>query len=68
MINPNTITVPITATPTRTGSASAGGTIPAAFVDVPGAASPPLADLAASNDGSGSISVPTRVPGAVAKP
>ena len=32
MINPSTMTVPITATPTRTGSASAAGTIAAAFV------------------------------------
>ncbi|GAB4972458.1 hypothetical protein MAHJHV57_50280 [Mycobacterium avium subsp. hominissuis] len=60
MISVNTTMVPITATPTRTGSASAEEIIPAA------AALPAKRDGA--SDGSGAISEPTWVPCGVANP
>ena len=56
---------PTTPTPTRTGIVSISGSGPeAALAAVLGAAPA----LGASSEGSGSIRVPTFVPGAVAKP
>ena len=56
---------PTMPTPTRTGMASMSGSIGAALR--PGSRSA-ASGFGASNEGSGSISVPTLVPGAVAKP
>jgi hypothetical protein len=64
MIKLNTTIVPTTATPTRTGSASADGRIPAAWA----AMRCPPPRLAVCSAGSGSISVPMRVPCGVANP
>ena len=64
MIRQNTMIAPTNATPTRTGSASAAGNAGAAVSGAPVAASSGVV----TSDGSGSISVPTFVPGAVAKP
>ena len=60
MIRLNTTTVPTTATPTRTGSASALSTGADDSVTV--------SAFGGASDGSGSIRVPILVPGAVAKP
>ena len=64
-MSPNTIIDPTMPTPTRTGVASTSGNIGAALrAPAPAVA----AGLGATSEGSGSISVPTLVPGAVAKP
>jgi hypothetical protein len=59
MIRLNTMPVPITETPIRTGSASA---------DRIGVARMAASGFGGMSDGSGSIRVPILVPGAVAKP
>ena len=56
---------PTMPTPTRTGIASMSESVGAAVTAGLAAAS---SGLASTSDGSGSISVPTFVPGAVAKP
>ena len=61
MINANTMTVPMTATPTRTGSASADGKNPAAWAPLP-CRSAAASGLVAISEGSGSIRLPTWVP------
>jgi hypothetical protein len=65
MMRPNTMIDPTMATPTRTGMASTSGSIGAALTAAAPAA---VCGFWPSSEGSGSISVPTLVPGAVAKP
>ena len=63
MIRTNTMIVPITATPMRTGSASAAGISGEAA-----ALAASASGLGGISDGSGSIRLPILVPGGAAKP